>query len=370
MKTNKINLENLLFYVSYFLFMLYAFFGTIAIFREPLKQLTNVSMAIILFVLIFQLRKYKMKELIKMLLLLLVSFIFVVASKNYLFLKLSLIVLISKNISFDKKISFDVKLRVIFLLVMVAFYNLGIAEDTIAYYNDRIRHSIGFSNPNVLGLHTFILCLELLYLNKNKLSILKIILYTSIMLFSHHFSGSRTALYLYFVSLVLFYIYKLKPQFFSKGVVKKLISYSPIITTIIIAVSYLLYSNNYSIGLIIDKITSVRLLNINYFVHNYKLSLFGSDISIANKSCDTAVVYMLYAFGYLGCFIYIYGFQRLLKVLYKKNLIGIVIIIFIFMLYGISEKLWLFPDCNLLITSVGFLIYEYKGELDNGKQFD
>jgi len=358
MKTNKINLENLLFYVSYFLFMLYAFFGTIAIFREPLKQLTNVSMAIILFVLIFQLRKYKMKELIKMLLLLLVSFIFVVVSKNYLFLKLSLIVLISKNISFDKKISFDVKLRVIFLLVMVAFYNYS------------IRHSIGFSNPNVLGLHTFILCLELLYLNKNKLSILKIILYTSIMLFSHHFSGSRTALYLYFISLILFYIYKLKPQFFSKGVVKKLISYSPIITTIIIAVSYLLYSNNYSIGLIIDKITSGRLLNINYFVHNYKLSLFGSDISIANKSCDTAVVYMLYAFGYLGCFIYIYSFQRLLKVLYKKNLIGIVIIIFIFMLYGISEKLWLFADCNLLITSVGFLIYEYKGELDNGKQFD
>lgn len=370
MKTSKINLENVLFYVSYFLFMLYAFFGTITIFREPLKQLTNVSMAIILFALIFQLRKYKMKELIKILLLLLVSFIFIVVSKNYLFLKLLLIILISKNISFDKKISFDVKLRVIFLLVMITFYNVGIAEDNTAYYNDSIRHSIGFSNPNVLGLHTFILCLELLYLNKNKLSIRKIIFYTLIMLFSNHFSGSRTALYLYFISLILFYIYSLKPQFFSRGIVKKLISYSPIITAIIIIVSYLLYSNNYSVGLLIDKITSGRLLNIDYFAHNYKLSLFGSDISIANKSCDTAVVYMLYAFGYLGCFIYIYGFQKLLKVLYKKNLIGIVIIIFIFMLYGISEKLWLFVDCNLLITSVSFLIYEYKGETGNEKKFN
>lgn len=363
MKASRI--ENTLFYMSYFLFMLYAFFGTISSFAQPLKLLTNISMAVILFAFILQLKKYKLNELIKVLVLLFLSFIFIFISNNYLLLKLMLIVLISKNIDINKKISYDIKLRIFFMLIMILLFNLGIAEDTIAYYNGKIRHSIGFSNPNVLGLHTFILCLELLYINRNRLSIPKVLIYTAIMLVSNIYSGSRTALYLYFISTFLFYLYKHNKKIFSNSLIKKLIIYSPIITSLIIFLSYSFYINNFSIGISLDKIMSGRLYNINFFANKYDLTLFGTDISVANKSCDTAIVYMLFAFGYVGCMLYLLGFTKLFKVLYSKNKIGIVIIMFAFILYGMSEKLWLFADCNLLITSISYLIYEYnKGDTD------
>ena len=367
MHKNKINFEKLLFYISYFLFALYAFFGTIPQFRETLKMLTNVGMGVILFVLIFQLKTYKKDELIKTIFLILISFVFVFVSKNNLILKLTLIVLISKNIDFDIKIKFDVRLRIIFLITMILFYNVGIAEDTIYYYNNKLRHSLGFSNPNVLGLHAFILCLELLYLKRKNLSLKNIILYSSIMLISNYYSGSRTALYLYIVSAIMFYMYNKNNKIFNNKVIKKIIIYSPIITTIFVYISYILYINNNPIGNFIDMLTSGRLLNIKFFANNYKISLLGTDISVANKSCDTAIVYMLFSFRYIGAIMYIVGFKKLISILYKKEYIGIVIIIFIFMLYGVSEKLWLFADCNLLLTAISFIIYNNKEVAKNGE---
>ncbi len=43
MHKNKINFEKLLFYISYFLFALYAFFGTIPQFRETLRCLLTLE---------------------------------------------------------------------------------------------------------------------------------------------------------------------------------------------------------------------------------------------------------------------------------------------------------------------------------------
>lgn len=367
MKAGKIKIECLLFYISYFLFLLYAFFGTIDIFKSPLKMLTNLSMIIILFVFILQLKNYKYNELIKIIICLLISFIFVIVSDNFLLLKLILIIIVSKNVEFEKRISFDIKLRIIFLLIMIVFYNLGIAEDTIALYNGKIRHSLGFSNPNVFGMHILILLLELLYLNKDNLSIYKMLFYTIIMFASNTYSGSRTALYLYGLSIVLFLLYKYKQEIFNNKFVKKMIIYSPLITTLVVYILYVLYINNTTLGIEFDKILSGRLFNIRFFSNNYNINLLGNNIALANKSCDTAIVYMLYAFGIVGAFLYVIGFQKLLKKLYKLQNLALVILIYVLVIYGISEKLWLFVDCNIIITAIGYVIYDYMRSDFNGK---
>lgn len=360
MKLKKIKIETYLFYLSYFLFLMYAFFGTIDILKAQLKLLTNISLIFILMNFLIQIKKYKNKELARIILLVVISIAFVVLSDNYLLLKFILINILVKDINFEKRISFDIKIRILFLFVMIILFDLGIAQDNIALFNGKIRHSLGFSNPNVLGYHVLILCMELLLLNADKLSFIKVITFTGIMMISYLYSGSRTAFYLHFVLILLFIIYKYKRKLYYNSIVKKIIIYSPLWTSIIVYILYILYCNNTIIGNLFNKILSGRLSNIAFFSGKYSMNLFGNNIALANKSCDTAIVYMLYAMGYIGAFLYIWGFQKLLKKLYYLKKINLIIIIFVFVIYGISEKLWLFTDCNILLTIFGYIIYENK----------
>ncbi len=362
MRKGKIKIEPCLFYLSYFIFSLYAYVGSIESFNAPLKYLTNISMAIIILEFIIQLKKYKYKELFIIIFLLILSFIYVIYSNNYLMLKFVLIVIAAKNISANKLISYDAKLRVFLLIVMCILFATGISSDNISYFDGKIRHSMGFTNPNVFGYHILILCIELIYLNRSKLNIFKIILFSLLSFCSYLYSGSRTAMLLYVVLLALFLMYKHKKNIYEKKMVKKIIIYSPIITSILIYVMFSLYKKNYPIGIEFDKLLSGRLFNIDFFSSRFPVNFFGSDIAIAHKSCDTANVYMLYAFGLSGFLLYNLGIKKLFDKLYALKQYPLIIIMFVFVIYGISEKLWLFADCNLLLVIIfKYLFFDEKG---------
>lgn len=358
MKIKLKNLNNGIFYIAYFFFLLYAFFGTIDIFRAQLKTLTNISILMIALSFFLQLKKYNAKEIFILLLLLTISVIYILKTDNFLLLKLILIIIVSKDIEFDKRVSFDMILRIAFLIVMVFLYNFGIAEDVTALFNGKIRHSLGFSNPNVLGMHIYILCIDLLYLKRNALKFSSILFCILLFSLSNYYSRSRTVFIVLIFVIIMFLIYKYKEKFFEIRIIKSLIINSPIILSIIVLITYNLYINNYFIGILANKVLSGRLFNISFFSTNYQISLFGNNIAIANKSLDTAVAYALYAFGVLGVLLYIVGFKMLLKKLYDIKNYPLLIITFAFIIYGLSEKLWLFADCNIFITALSLLIFK------------
>lgn len=358
MKIKLKNLNNVIFYVAYFFFLLYAFFGTIDTFREPLKMLTNISMIMISLSFILQLKNYKVKEIFILLLLTVLSLIYVFRTENFVFLKLILIIIVTKDVSFDKRISFDLKLRIVFLSLMLLFYNLGIATDNVAFFDGKIRHSLGFSNPNVLGMHIFILCIDILYLKRDMFKMRNVLLCILLLALSNYYSRSRTIFVILIFTICMFLIYQYKKEFFENKFIKILIINSPFIVSLVILFAYNLYINNYSIGILINKALSGRLSNINFFYNNYEINLFGNNIAIANKSLDTANAYILYAFGVSGIGLYIFGFKMLLKKLYNIKKYPLMIIIFIFVIYGLSEKLWLFADCNIFITALSSVIFK------------
>ena len=358
MKIKLKDLNNVIFYVAYFFFLLYAFFGTIDTFREPLKMLTNISMSMIFLSFFLQLRKYNAKEIVVLLLLLLLSLIYISKTDNFLLLKLILIIIVSKDVAFDKRISFDMKLRVVFLILMMLLYNLGIAKDVTALFNGKIRHSLGFSNPNVLGMHIFILCIDFLYLKRETLTFPNILFCIILFFLSNYYSGSRTIFLILILVIFMFLIYKYRKKFFEKNFIKFFIINSPFILAIVVLIAYNLYINNDSIGILINKVLSGRLLNIEFFSNNYTINLFGNNIAIAIKSLDTAIAYALYAFGISGILLYMFGFKFLLKKLYNIKNYPLLIITFTFIIYGLSEKLWLFADCNIFITALSLIIFK------------
>lgn len=360
MNRMKINVEYFLFYISYFLFSLYAFVGSIETYRAPLRLLSNISMIIILITFIIQFKKYKLNEFMCIVLLLLLSFMYIYFASNYLLLKLVLLIICTKNLEMDKLISYDVKLRIFLLLVMFVLSKTGHAYDNVAYFEGKIRHSMGFTNPNVFGHHILVLCMELFYVNRDKINITKIIMISLLSIFSYIYSGSRTAMILYFVFLILFLCTNKNMNILEKRKVKKFIIYSPIIISIFVYILYFLYKNNYQLGMEIDKLLSGRLFNIKFFSTRYSVNLFGNDIAQANKSCDTAPVYTLYAFGVSGFILYNLSIKKLFDKLYELKEYPLIIIMLIFVVYGISEKLWLFVDVNLFLVMFKELVYKRK----------
>lgn len=360
MNKMKIKVEYFLFYMSYFLFSLYAFVGSIETYRTPLRLLSNISMIIILITFIIQFKKYKLSEFLFIVLLLMLSFIYIFFANNYLLLKLVLLIICTKNLEMDRLISFDVKLRIFLLLVMFVLSKTGHAYDNVAYFEGKIRHSMGFTNPNVLGHHMLVLCMELFYVNRDKINMVKIIIISLLSILSYMYSGSRTAMILYFVFLILFLYTNKNTNILEKRKVKRFIIYSPIIISIFVYILYFLYKNNYQLGIEVDKLLSGRLFNINFFSTTYSINLFGNNIAQANKSCDTAPVYALYAFGVSGFVLYNLSIKKLFDKLYELKEYSLIVIMFIFVIYGISEKLWLFADVNLFLVMFKELIYKRK----------
>ena len=358
----KIKIEYFIFYISYFFFSLYSFFGIIDNFKVPLKYLTFISMALIIIEFLVQLKKYKYKEIIKLFILLILSLIFVYKTNNYLILKLVLIIISVKNVDLDAQIKYDIKLRVIFLGIMLILLNVGIATDVTALFGEKIRHSMGFTNPNVLGHHILILCMELLFIYRNSKKITTNIICILIMGISYYYSGSRTAVLLFILLIFCFFILRKNKDICEKKYIKSIIKYSPIWTTVLVFFVFYLYKSGNQLGIVINNLLSGRLLNIDYFSSNFPITLFGSDLTIISKSCDTAPIYMLYAFGIVGLFLYIFSFIKLFSILYKRRNYHLIIIMFIFVLYGISEKVWLCADCNLILACLSQNIFTLHKE--------
>ena len=357
------------FYIAYFFFLLYAFFGTISFLGTPLKLLTDLSIIITGLVLITQLKSFRFNYLAKIILLFSFSLIFIIHTGNFLLLKLLLIVIVSRDVVFVDRISFDIKLRIVFLILMIILCYSGIAEDATALYDEVTRHSMGFTNPNVLGMHTMILCLEIVYL-KTKKKVLKGNFYLSMILclvlsaISYNICGSRTSFAMSLLSIVLAIAYRYKQNIFQAGFLKFLIKYSPFITSAILLALYELYVNGSPFGVEVNNLMSGRLSSTKYFVENYPISLFGNEISSAIKSCDVTIVYMLYAFGLTGLTMYLYSFRNLLGLLLKTDYF-LAIIMFLFIVYGMSEKLWLFADCNIFMTVFSYLLHGKRAGKEN-----
>lgn len=353
-----IRLNKIIFYVSYFFFLLYAFFGTIGQYETLLKNSTNISIIIIAFYFFIQIRELSIKELLFNMTLIIIFFIYAINSNNLLLLKLFLISLSVKNISFEERISYDFKLRIILMMIMLILHNFGITEDTIAYFNGEIRHSLGFTNPNVLGMHIYIMIVEFIYLKRKEFNIYMAFGCLVVFFILNEYPKSRSVNVICLILLILLLFYKYKPGFIQNRYIKFIIVNSPLITTILVLLVSYLYINKYNVGLLINDLTSGRLSNIEYFYNNYLINFFGNNIEIANKSLDTMIAYVTYAFGISGIIIYLIGIKALLIRLYELKDYFMLLIMFVFIIYGMSEKLWLFADCNIFITTLSLVFFK------------
>lgn len=362
MKISITRFRTVIFYFPYLFMLCFSTYGHIPVLGGYLNLLADFGVFVLIILFLFKIKLYTKKELLIFFALFIYSFIMIRTANFYGFFKLTLLMAASKGIDFRYCIKYDLIFRTIILVIMIFLFYQGIAPDVTSLYNNQIRHSMGFQNVNHLGMMVFIIVMEIIYLTSANLNILQYIYCIFLLIFTDITSGSRTAEFMTIISLMFATLYKVNPNLFKKKSVKIFIKHCSVICSIITLLFVYLYKIGTEIGLHFDRLFSGRLSNILFYYDQFGITLFGTDVSTATRTNDNFYAYCLLTLGIITFIFVIFFCYKMINEIYKNN-IPLAITLACFMLYGLSERLWMYIDYNILLLSFKILIDH--GSLEN-----
>jgi len=147
----KIKINVILFYLCYIVILAATMFRYVTGIGDFLQKIYQPIIYILLFVGIMNMKKITKKNILVLFLLAFLVIITKYISGTNTILLLCLSIIAFKDIDFDKFVKFDISLKIPFTIIVSIFYFLGLTAVNIHYRDGIIRHSMGFSNPNVFS---------------------------------------------------------------------------------------------------------------------------------------------------------------------------------------------------------------------------
>jgi len=347
----KLNLIKL----AYGIFLTYSLLGHIDVFSTPLKLSTYVAIAILIINFIIQYNKNPDESFVIYALLMGLALINAYFCEEYVFFKLMIFAGSMKTIGFKKIIKFDMKMRIVLIIIVYVLCTVGIAPASVHMDSGNLRRSMGFTNPNALGIAVFGLICDILYSYDFKLNFKITAAVSGITLWMFAVARCRTAAFAIVVLVLVAFLYNKIPQFFKSKFFKCVCYITPIFLTIFTFLATYLYIHGYDIAMQINKLLSGRVKSIVNFVEILEPKLLGQPIhKILPYTLDNTFAFVLYDLGILVFVLFFVFYIRTVKNNFKYNNIHLVIIMLAFMCYGLSEHLWIFVDYNIFILAFAY----------------
>ncbi|MCI8482539.1 MAG: hypothetical protein HFJ27_05805 [Clostridia bacterium] len=355
-------LNNILFYIAYFLIIFSDIFDNISALRSFLIfiDVFLIVLLIIEFIRKTYLKKtYSKKNLFFIFSFLIITIVTAMISNNRALIKLPILILAFKGIEFDDFIKKDFYMRSFLIIGIMILSFLGLTDNTVLETRNGFeRNSFGVGHPNSFAMHLTVLCIDYFYIEclKKKTNILKPITLAIIFIcFIYFFVGSRTNII--FIGLIsIGFICRKKVKFNSKCS-KRLVLSAFLVFLIISLVMAYLYSSENNIMSKLDEMLSRRLYLSNYFVNNYQITLFGTEI-VKDRFfvLDNAYMNLLIRYGIILTIYFAYIYTKAINNLLKENKTVLVMIITMFLIYALSESPIYVPAKNPYIV---LLVYAF-----------
>lgn len=370
----KLGKSSLFYYLAYTLFMLTEMFTNV-IFITGYVRYIKIVMVLLLFAhLVVQPKGFNKQTLWKMFLItiiLVLSFIKSTVNSNLL---LFFLIFCIKDIDLDRLVKYDLKLKTIFLIIIVTLYYMGFTDNYYLYRNGVRRSSMGFSHPNKFGAILFSIFCEFIYCFNQK-SNLKMVAFLTIIVSSiiYYFSGSRTSVV---TVILLFLIYSLcsYKDVFKYAIVKNIVVYLYVLLLVISCFLGKNYNPNKVAYRVIDDLLSTRLKSAHIFLTNYDINLFGNELDFSEAEArknhvgllilDNAYVRILLNFGLIYTIMLGFLYIKLMKIAIKEKNTVLCIILVIFAIRGLVENNAFSLYSNVFLLFLSKVIYD-KDELDN-----
>ena len=369
----KTNINNFLFYFSYFLLMISNFCGKVIFLSNYLKYFKILAIGLLLIKCIIQDRKYTFKSFIKILLLILTGFLSYFKSGDESILILFLSILASRHIIFDDFVEKDFKFKIILVIILMLLHFLGLTNDVVLYRygTDIARNSFGFSHPNIFGIFITMISIEFIYIHRNKFKYIYLIPLFAVVIFIIYYTDSRASALL----LILFIIYclfsKTLSKFFDININKKVFTNIFLILTILSFIMAYLYRINNQLGIILNELFTTRIQFIDYYLNNYNITLFGTKLLLISSEnakllgvspliLDNLFAYLLLRYGLVSFLIIMIFYNKSIKIAYKHNNKFLVAILVLLAIYGLMEKYPIHIVYNCFIIYFSNVLYGDK----------
>lgn len=373
----KITSKNL-FYFCYIIFIFSSMFANVKFLSIFMNKINYIIYLGLLLCILLKIKTYRKKELIFMVFSLIVITISWIISKNNSIFILFLFIFAMKNIEFDSLIKFDLKMKILFVPIVIGLHYLGLTNDLIMYREDgTVRSSMGFGHPNTFAVYLFAIFCEYIYLNRDKkrflgISILAIVVFNMI----NYFSDSRGSAY----TIIMLYLFITVKKIDFIGLInKKFVKY--FLTSIIFiftAFSYFI-SINYNpynkMMYEINKIFTGRISSSYKFLNNYNINLLGNELYIVSTKqslltgentiiLDNAYIKLILQLGIITYLIFAIYYTLSIRKAYSKNNYILVILFFIFAIRGLFGNVLFYLYGNVFLLYFSEVIFKTENNLE------
>lgn len=300
--------------------------------------------AILLKILIFDLRQWKYDEKIKVLLLLFFIVLITYFSGNRSFIQYFILIIGSREIPFKTIISTLLVVEIIVVIATIFGSLLGVLPNYIYGRSNSnvIRISLGFKDYKYLSMIMYSISMYLLFLYKNKTKKFFYFILLILNFFVFLLTNSRNEL-LFSVLLILGVYFYFNYTFSSKQMTlfNTIVKYSGFFFSVILFILSVIYNGNISLLKSINTLFSGRLNLAHQAISEYGLSLFGTHIEWFGQSTvnlnnvsemynfvDISYIKNLLEYGLIGLFIILFMIFTVVKINEKsRNGIGVFLLI-------------------------------------------
>lgn len=337
---------------------------------DLLNSITNylVLMLLVLHIIFFQ--KYKMKEIIIIAVISIPMIISAVLSSAFSLLSAWLFVVAAKNTEFEKIIKTAYKVLCIMIPIVIVMRFLNVIEDYTTSRGGIIRYSLGFSHPNQLGLRIFQLIVCHLFVNRNKLRKYDYCLIIALSIFSYLVPNSQTSYISMMILTILLLIYTIieeRSKILTAVFGKALLILSALFNILSICWS-IINVKEFRILNQINTLLSTRFSNCHKVFQIYGIPLFGQQvyifederktIGILNKLyLDNGYMVLLLRYGLIAYIIFSVGYLYVMSYLKDRKQYFIVIVLFVYALYGVMENGIFMISHNIFLIIFADVLY-------------
>lgn len=328
------------------------------------------SVLVLLLIKIFFLQRYTVKQFI---MITVISFFFllsVILSNDRRLLSAWLFIVAGKDVDIERVVK--IARNILFVALFSIFFctYLKILDNYIIYRLNTPRYSLGFDHPNQLGLRIFQFIICIIYLHKDRVGFPDITLIIAGAVFCFLVPNSQAAYVSLLILLIVLGIYIYIKKYsvnLSLHFMSGLITGAVAANAMSVFLSIIDVKKNNLLSLL-DRALSYRfsMCHIDYIL--YGVSWFGNRIYISEEDrrlagitqrlwMDNSYMSLLLQYGILTYLIFSVIYIVTMYKQKKNNNMMLVMVLFLFAVYGIIEKSFFAMTHNIFILSFASLIY-------------
>ena len=342
-----------------------------SLFHDLLQYFALLAAILYIFI-----RKYSIKELIRLFCLISIGILCYISSGfSGLLMTMLAIALMPKNY-LDTVLNMILKEEIFLFCIIVAFSLIGVLDSSsMEIYKGSYTtnaFSLGFGHPNMLAAQGTSIILLYLCVNRNRLKLRNFVISIIGVIVLFTFSKGRTSLFLGLFAIFLFGVAKNRHV---KKTIIRILPYTYVAVIIILMLFMFFYSRDNGTStlsrFINDGIFNGRIGLAYRSLLAYPVTLFGKaiDVSIWNQyqyyALDNGQVMVLLEFGIAGFLTYFYIIQSTLNEIKKKQEVAFGIVLVVFLIWSMYEGTMYFLGKNFALLFLGLKDFNLTSKAKN-----